>query len=55
MGYSKLLSKQKGKILDLVQVHGSDMFVSLPTGSGKSLCYSLLSAVFDEVRRFLGF
>lgn len=30
------------------------MFVSLPTGSGKSLCYSCLSWVFDQQRNTSG-
>ena len=27
------------------------MFVSLPTGSGKSLCFCVLPGVFDEIRK----
>ena len=46
IGYLELQPKREEVILD--SVHMSDVFVSLPTRSGKSLCYNLLSAVFDE-------
>ena len=31
-------------------VKGNDVFVSLPTGYGKSIIYALLPEVFDQIR-----
>ena len=49
MGFTSLRDKQKEAILAFVK--GRDVFVSLPTGSGKSLCYSILLKVFDRVKK----
>ena len=46
-GYSKLRHQQVRAAQNFVQ--GDDVFVSLPTGSGKSLCYSILLATFDSL------
>ena len=48
-GYNALHDKQREAILGFIQ--GRDVFVSLPTGSGKSLCYSVLPKVFDTLRK----
>ena len=48
MGYSELRPKQEEVIMDFLC--GSDVFISLLTGSSKFLCYSLQPAVFNEVR-----
>ena len=48
LGYSKLKPEQEQAILAFVS--GKDVFVALPTGYGKSLCFGLLPRVFDLLR-----
>ena len=47
-GYEHLKEEQLSAIEKFVSGH--DVFVSLPTGFGKSLIYGLLPAVFDRMR-----
>ena len=47
LGYDKLKAMQMSVISHFIS--GNDVFVSLPTGFGKSLCYGILSLVFDEL------
>ena len=47
LGY-ELKKQQEKSIYHFVK--GKDVFVSLPTGFGKSLCYTLLPRVFDLLR-----
>ena len=48
LGYSSLKPEQELAILSFME--GNDVFVSLPTGYGKSLCYAALPYAFDELR-----
>ena len=51
-GLEKLKKEQDRVISEFVS--GKDVFVSLPTGYGKSLCYALLPLVFDFLRASSG-
>ena len=46
-GYS--LRPLQEQVISFVQ--GSDVFVGLPMGSGKSLCYNILPDVFNSLRK----
>ena len=48
LGFLQFKPEQKSVVETFL--NGRDVFVSLPTGSGKSLCYALLPAVFDSLR-----
>ena len=45
LGYEKLKLEQEESILHIVK--GTDVFVSLPTGYSKSICYIVLPSLFD--------
>ena len=48
LGFEKLKDKQVKAVKAFVS--GSDVFVSLPTGYGKSVIYAVLPPVFDTLR-----
>ena len=48
LGYSSLRSNYQKRAIESF-IEGNDVFVCLPTGSGKSLCYCILPAVFDNL------
>ena len=48
-----LKDEQKDAIVNFCE--GQDVFVSLPTGFGKSMIYSLLPLVFDKIRGKLNY
>jgi len=49
LGYSTLRPEQAEAVSAFVG--GKDVFVALPTGSGKSLCLTILHWVFDVLYR----
>ena len=49
IGYSKATVYQQKAVREFVV--GKDVFVCLPTGSGKSLCFVALPFVFDTLRQ----
>ena len=49
LGYSELREKQEEVVKHFLR--GRHVFVSLSTGSGKSLCYSILPNLFDKLKR----
>ena len=52
LGYCSLYREQEEVLKNFVS--GKDIFVSLPTGGGKSLCYALLPFLLNELRQKLG-
>ena len=48
MGYQGLRDKQQEAVIEFMT--GRDVFVALPTGSGKSLCYCILPRAFNVIR-----
>ena len=48
LGY-KLRERQREVVVSFVR--GRDVFVCMPTGSGKSLCYSVLPWTFDHLKK----
>ena len=51
LGYDSPTENQKSAINMFVR--GNDVFISLPKGSGKLLCYASLPGVFDRLRQVI--
>ena len=48
LGYEDVSSEQRSVVQAFLDGH--DVFVCLPTASGRSLCYWVLPGVFDRLR-----
>ena len=48
LGYESLKDKQVEAVSTFMK--GNDIFVSLPTGYGKSIIYAILPHAFDSIR-----
>ena len=48
LGYDSLTNEQIEAVVHFVQ--GQDIFISLPTGAGKSLCYVILPLLFNTIQ-----
>ena len=47
-GYQSLKPEQKSAVIAFME--GNDVFITLPTGFGRSLCYFCLPSVFDALK-----
>ena len=52
LGYTAIRPNQHKAVKSFIE--GSDVFISLPTGSGKWFCYSVLPFVFDGLYQRVG-